>query len=58
MGRNLFETLIGADGLIKPGGEIKITQSSVNIEGLIGKFIYGGGGGMPSPPFAMSPGGR
>ncbi len=50
MGRNLVETLIGAAVLvvavlIKPGGEIRITQSSVNIEGLIGKFIYGGGGG-------------
>ncbi len=45
MGRNLVETLIGADELITDGGEIKMTQSSVNIEGLIGKFIYGGGGG-------------
>ncbi len=45
MGRNLVETLIGADELIPPGGEIKITQSSINIEGLIGKFIYGAGGG-------------
>ncbi|MCH7931212.1 MAG: outer membrane lipid asymmetry maintenance protein MlaD [Proteobacteria bacterium] len=35
----------GADELIPPGGEIKITQSSINIEGLIGKFIYGAGGG-------------
>ncbi len=45
MGRNLVETLIGADELIQPGGEITITQSSINIEGLIGKFIYGAGGG-------------
>ncbi len=45
MGRNLVETLIGADELIKPGGEIKITQSSVNIEGSIGTFMYGSGGG-------------
>ena len=45
MGRNLVETLIGADELITDGGEIKITQSSINIEGLIGKFIYGAGGG-------------
>ncbi len=35
----------GADELIPPGGEIKITQSTINIEGLIGKFIYGAGGG-------------
>ncbi len=45
MGRNLVETLSGAAVLIKPGGEIKITQSSINIEGLIGKFMYGSGGG-------------
>lgn len=45
MGKNLVETLIGAAVLIEPGGEIKMTQSSVNIEGLIGKFIYGAGGG-------------
>ncbi len=45
MGGNLVETLIGTDKLIKPGGEIRITQSSVNIEGLIGKFMYGAGGG-------------
>ena len=31
----------GAEDLIEPGGEIKMTQSSINIEGLIGKFIYG-----------------
>ncbi len=35
---------VGADELIPPGGEIKVTQSSINLEGLLGKFIYGGGG--------------
>ncbi len=45
MGGNLVETLIGAAVLINPGGEIRMTQSSVNIERLIGKLIYGSGGG-------------
>lgn len=31
---NLVETLIG------PGGEIAYTQSSVNFEQLLGKFIF------------------
>ncbi|MFQ5783580.1 MAG: outer membrane lipid asymmetry maintenance protein MlaD [Alphaproteobacteria bacterium] len=35
----------GADELIPPGGEIKLTQSSVNLEGLLGKVIYSVGGG-------------
>ncbi len=30
----------GADEIIPPGGEIKMTQSSVNLEGLLGKVIY------------------
>ncbi len=34
----------GADALIPPGGEIKMTQSSVNLEGLLGKVIYNIGG--------------
>ena len=35
----------GAEELIAAGGEIKITQASVNLEGLLGKVIYGAGGG-------------
>ena len=31
----------GAEELIGPGGEIKMTQSAINLEGLPGKFIYG-----------------
>ncbi len=30
----------GADELIKPGGEVIYTQSSVSIENLLGKMIY------------------
>ncbi len=44
MGRTLLETLMGADALIPPGGEIKMTQSSVNLEGLLGKVIHNIGG--------------
>ncbi len=39
----------GSDETIPPGGEIKFTQSSVSLEGLLGKVIYnltsGGGSG-------------
>jgi phospholipid/cholesterol/gamma-HCH transport system substrate-binding protein len=35
----------GDDDFLKPGEKIKYTQSSVNLESLIGKFIYSGGGG-------------
>ncbi len=38
----------GGDELITDGGEITLTQSSVNLESLLGKFIYSGsssGGG-------------
>ncbi len=34
----------GTDALIPPGGEITMTQSSVNLEGLLGKVIYNIGG--------------
>lgn len=30
----------GLDQLIKPGGEITETESSINIEGLISKYIF------------------
>ena len=32
----------GSDAYLADGGEILFTQSSVSIEALIGKFIYGG----------------
>jgi len=49
----------GDDLLLKEGGEITLTQSSVNIEDLIGKYIFSqgsgsgggsGGGQQPSAP--------
>jgi phospholipid/cholesterol/gamma-HCH transport system substrate-binding protein len=35
----------GEDATLKPGGTITITQGSVNIEALIGKYIFGSAGG-------------
>jgi phospholipid/cholesterol/gamma-HCH transport system substrate-binding protein len=35
----------GDDQILKPGGTITITQGSVNIEALIGKYIFGSAGG-------------
>jgi phospholipid/cholesterol/gamma-HCH transport system substrate-binding protein len=35
----------GDAAMIKPGGTITITQGSMNIEALIGKYIFGGPGG-------------
>ena len=42
-GRYLALVPGGADELLRDGGEIKLTQSAVNIEDLIGRFIYGSG---------------
>lgn len=30
----------GADDMIKPGGRIKITQGSINLEELLGKYVF------------------
>ena len=35
----------GDDNLLADGGEITLTQSSVNLEALIGRYIFSGGGG-------------
>ena len=35
----------GAKETLSPGGEIKFTQSSVSLEQLIGKFVFGSAGG-------------
>ena len=35
----------GSDKILQPGGEITITQGSVNLEALIGKYIFGSTGG-------------
>ncbi len=59
----------GDERTLPPGGTITITQSSVNLEDLLGKFIFsansfanaakGGGGGAPASPGGQaSPGGK
>ncbi len=43
----------GEAQMIPPGGQVTITQSSISIEQLLGKFIFSmgnlGGGGAPKP---------
>jgi phospholipid/cholesterol/gamma-HCH transport system substrate-binding protein len=34
--------------MLKPGGLITHTEASVSLEGLIGKFMYSGGGDSKS----------
>ena len=49
----------GSDDMLKPGGEIMNTQGSVDLLGMIGRFIQGGasGGGAPqAAPAASLPG--
>jgi phospholipid/cholesterol/gamma-HCH transport system substrate-binding protein len=36
----------GEDRMLKPGEELTFTQSSVNLEDLIGRFIFSGQGGQ------------
>lgn len=38
----------GLDEVLPPGGEITLTQPSVNLESLLGKFIYNSGAGSDS----------
>jgi len=47
----------GDDKILKPGATITITQGSVNLEALIGKYIFGGTGGKAAPAASGSKGG-
>jgi phospholipid/cholesterol/gamma-HCH transport system substrate-binding protein len=49
----------GDEKTLKPGGEITITQGSINLESLIGKYIFGstGGKGGDAPKPSGSSGG-
>jgi phospholipid/cholesterol/gamma-HCH transport system substrate-binding protein len=38
----------GDDKVLKPGGTITITQGSINLEALLGKFIFPSGVGKPA----------
>jgi phospholipid/cholesterol/gamma-HCH transport system substrate-binding protein len=47
-----------SDNMLKPGGLITHTEASVSLEGLIGKFMYSGGGGdskSSAPASASTP---
>jgi phospholipid/cholesterol/gamma-HCH transport system substrate-binding protein len=50
----------GDDKILKPGGEITITQGTVNLEGLLSKYIFpsvgGKGGGSSGQPAKSSDG--
>ena len=48
-GKFLGVTPGGDEKMLQPGAEITITQSSINLEDLIGRFIYGGGSGGAKP---------
>jgi len=51
----------GDDKMLADGGRIQFTQSSVNLEEMIGKFMFSGGGvdsknaGGQKPPAATAP---
>lgn len=40
----------GEIDMLPPGGEITLTQSAINLETLIGKFVFGGAAGEGSKP--------
>ncbi|MDX1923743.1 MAG: outer membrane lipid asymmetry maintenance protein MlaD [Rickettsiaceae bacterium] len=44
-GKYISITPGGDDEFLKDGGQIKYTQSSINLESLIGKFMYSGNAG-------------
>lgn len=45
LGGKFVQLMPGADEeMLKSGGEIRYTQSSVNLEEMIGKFMFSGGG--------------
>jgi phospholipid/cholesterol/gamma-HCH transport system substrate-binding protein len=45
----------GSDEMLLPGDELMITQSSVNLEHLIGKFMFGGEEGKKSSDASPAP---
>jgi phospholipid/cholesterol/gamma-HCH transport system substrate-binding protein len=47
----------GSDTMIPPGGTIEHTQGSVDLMGLVGRFIGGSGGNSSSTPAAPGTGG-
>jgi len=64
LGSKYLSLVPGADSkMLQPGQEIRFTQSPINLESLVGQFIFGGkagaGGsdesGQPPAPAAPSP---
>ncbi len=49
-GKYLAVATGGDDKTLKPGGTITITQGSVNLEALIGKYIFGSTGSKSAAP--------
>jgi phospholipid/cholesterol/gamma-HCH transport system substrate-binding protein len=47
----------GSDTMLTPGQSFQVTQSAINIEDLLGKFIFsmGSGGGKPAGGAAKAP---
>jgi len=45
----------GSDKNLQPGGQIKLTQSAVQLESLIGQFLYNKAADPPDTPPAVPP---
>lgn len=45
----------GSDKMLAPGGMIQNSQGSVDLMGLVGRFIGGGGGGQSQQPKPQQP---
>jgi phospholipid/cholesterol/gamma-HCH transport system substrate-binding protein len=45
----------GSDSMLAPGAAFPVTQSAINIEDLLGKFIFSMGGSSTSKPAAGTP---
>ena len=45
----------GSDKNLQPGGQIKLTQSAVQLESLIGQFLYNKAADPPDTPPALPP---
>lgn len=59
LGGKFVQLVPGAeDAMLENGGEIRYTQSSVNLEEMIGKFMFSGGGVENEKPAAAAPAGE
>jgi len=45
----------GSNTMLAPGASFAVTQSAINIEDLIGKFIFSMGGTPPAKPASAAP---